>query len=137
LGEPSALLRCVAAWVFTLAYVVFALVVLLTWRLVPPRQRMQLKGPLLRDLRRSRCVEIVSRISRIRPQKGGSILCATLRLGKAEHGSGVALGLRQTHGNHVESDAQHVSYSVAAKSSPGRLSTECGARTELLTETYQ
>jgi Protein of Unknown function (DUF2784) len=30
----------VSAWVFTLAYVVFALVVLLTWRLVPPRQRM-------------------------------------------------------------------------------------------------
>jgi hypothetical protein len=30
----------VSAWVFTLAYVVFALVVLLSWRLVPPRQRM-------------------------------------------------------------------------------------------------
>jgi hypothetical protein len=30
----------VSAWVFTLAYLVFALVVLLTWRLVPPRQRM-------------------------------------------------------------------------------------------------
>lgn len=29
----------VSAWVFTLAYVVFALVVLLTWRLAPPRQR--------------------------------------------------------------------------------------------------
>ena len=29
----------VSAWVFTLAYVVFALAVLLTWRLVPPRQR--------------------------------------------------------------------------------------------------
>jgi hypothetical protein len=28
-----------SAWVFTLAYVLFALVVLLTWRLVPPRQR--------------------------------------------------------------------------------------------------
>jgi len=27
-------------WVFTLAYVVFALAVLLTWRLVPPRRRM-------------------------------------------------------------------------------------------------
>jgi Protein of Unknown function (DUF2784) len=30
----------VSTWVFTLAYVVFALVVLLTWRLVPPRRRM-------------------------------------------------------------------------------------------------
>ena len=30
----------VSAWVFTLAYVVFALMVLLTWRLVPPRRRM-------------------------------------------------------------------------------------------------
>ena len=29
----------VSAWVFTLAYVVFALMVLLTWRLVPPRPR--------------------------------------------------------------------------------------------------
>ncbi|MGX7003700.1 DUF2784 domain-containing protein [Caballeronia sp. KNU42] len=29
----------VSAWVFTLAYVVFALMVLLTWRLVPPRER--------------------------------------------------------------------------------------------------
>ena len=29
----------VSAWVFTLAYVVFALMVLLTWRLAPPRQR--------------------------------------------------------------------------------------------------
>jgi uncharacterized protein DUF2784 len=30
----------VSAWVFTLAYVVFALVVALSWRLVPPRRRM-------------------------------------------------------------------------------------------------
>ena len=30
----------VSTWVFTLSYVVFALAVLLTWRLVPPRQRM-------------------------------------------------------------------------------------------------
>ena len=30
----------VSTWVFTLAYVVFALAVLLTWRLVPPRRRM-------------------------------------------------------------------------------------------------
>jgi hypothetical protein len=30
----------VSAWVFTLAYVAFALMVLLTWRLVPPRKRM-------------------------------------------------------------------------------------------------
>ena len=29
----------VSAWVFTLAYVAFALVVALTWRMVPPRQR--------------------------------------------------------------------------------------------------
>jgi hypothetical protein len=29
----------VPAWVFTLSYVVFALVVLLTWRGVPPRPR--------------------------------------------------------------------------------------------------
>jgi hypothetical protein len=27
------------AWVFTLSYVVFALMVLLTWRRIPPRQR--------------------------------------------------------------------------------------------------
>ena len=30
----------VSAWVFTLAYVAFALVVVLTWRLIPPRQRV-------------------------------------------------------------------------------------------------
>jgi hypothetical protein len=30
----------VSTWVFTLAYVVFVLLVLLTWRLVPPRKRM-------------------------------------------------------------------------------------------------
>jgi hypothetical protein len=27
------------AWVFTLSYAVFALMVLLTWRRIPPRQR--------------------------------------------------------------------------------------------------
>jgi hypothetical protein len=27
------------AWMFTLSYVVFALMVLLTWRRIPPRQR--------------------------------------------------------------------------------------------------
>jgi len=30
----------VSAWVFTLASVAFALVVVLTWRLIPPRQRV-------------------------------------------------------------------------------------------------
>jgi hypothetical protein len=31
------------AWVFTLAYVLFALVVLLTWRYVPPRPRQHVR----------------------------------------------------------------------------------------------